>query len=394
MNFLNFRRILSNCGIEAEYRQYYFKSDAEQVFSGLGIWVLSFLLFSVSDFLSFSLSQTFFLLLTLRVAHSVFTGFLMYLLRRRIDHYHQLDGLILIWGFITVLVLIGIEVKHPATFFPGVSISLVIVAAFYMLLPTCTLFRVAPPLLFSAFLIVRGLTSAAAGNLLDLGTLCLSLITVNAMGIFFSARLHISRLNIFISHRMEVNARVELERQASTDPLTGVMNRRRILERLEEGFYHYRRYQRPFSILLMDLDGFKNVNDTFGHQVGDQVLIKFTELICTMKRESDVMGRLGGDEFCLFLPETQAGEAATVADRILALFQKKITSNDPEETIVTTSIGVSQVLPGDHSIDDLYARADLALYQAKKNGRNGWACVLEETTKLSELVPLPDKKLS
>jgi len=79
------------------------------------------------------------------------------------------------------------------------------------------------------------------------------------------------------------------------------------------------------------------------------VLIKFTELICTMKRESDVMGRLGGDEFCLFLPETQAGEAATVADRILALFQKKITSNDPEETIVTTSIGVSQVLPGDHT---------------------------------------------
>jgi diguanylate cyclase (GGDEF)-like protein len=175
-----------------------------------------------------------------------------------------------------------------------------------------------------------------------------------------------------LAHLEEENIRAELQRLASTDPLTGVLNRRRLLEIAGESFYRLRRYHRPCSILVMDLDGFKKVNDTLGHQQGDSMLIRFAESVYHEKRAGDALGRMGGDEFCLVLPETQSKVATALAERILQNCGNIVAADDKQQVNVTVSIGISEARHDDSSLDSVFARADAALYAAKHGGRNRW----------------------
>jgi diguanylate cyclase (GGDEF)-like protein len=167
------------------------------------------------------------------------------------------------------------------------------------------------------------------------------------------------------------NARVyEAARNlADRDPLTGFFNHRYLHERLSEEVVRAIRTRRPLSVVMLDLDDFKLVNDTFGHVYGDRVLVYVAETIRGSLRASDVAARYGGDEFAVILPETTAPEAATVAERILAAFRDHPFSADGRSPIpVGTSIGVS-THPGDgRSATELIAAADGALYVAKAEG--------------------------
>ena len=163
----------------------------------------------------------------------------------------------------------------------------------------------------------------------------------------------------------------ELEHQARTDFLTGIPNRRHFLDLAELELARAHRYGRPFSMLMLDLDLFKNVNDRYGHRVGDLTLQKVVEVCGQILREVDVIGRLGGEEFGIMLPETDAEQAMQVADRVRqAIAVASVDLPQGGSVGVTTSIGVATYTDADTGVDGVLSRADRALYQAKRLGRD------------------------
>lgn len=166
--------------------------------------------------------------------------------------------------------------------------------------------------------------------------------------------------------RNQTNQMTEL---AHTDPLTGLSNRRHMIEQLDREFSRARRYQRPLSLLYLDLDGFKAINDHFGHLFGDEVLSNAAVSMRSVLRSTDLLARIGGDEFAVLLPETDLKGAVGVANKLrraLLAFSDHLGSSVPR---LTFSAGVAQLLPEDESIDDLLARADDVQYQAKASGK-------------------------
>lgn len=159
---------------------------------------------------------------------------------------------------------------------------------------------------------------------------------------------------------------VHLERLAKTDQLTGLNNRLKLNETLQTEIERKARYSRELSIILLDIDKFKLVNDTFGHQAGDEVLKTFARLLKENLRESDIIGRWGGEEFMIVCPETNLSQATDLAEKL----RKKIHSHIFEHAkTVTSSFGVAE-LKKDESEAHLIQKADLALYRAKEGGRN------------------------
>jgi diguanylate cyclase (GGDEF)-like protein len=172
-----------------------------------------------------------------------------------------------------------------------------------------------------------------------------------------------------ITERKKIEARLEL--MANTDELTGIYNRRHFIERLEQELLRARRYGQKASLILFDADNFKMVNDTHGHDVGDEVLIAITNVTKACLREVDCFGRFGGEEFVVLLPETPLEAALTVAERIRrSIEQTELPLEDGSALRFTVSLGVTQIHEEEEGHDRIIRRADSAMYRAKQTGRN------------------------
>lgn len=169
--------------------------------------------------------------------------------------------------------------------------------------------------------------------------------------------------------RLESN-QDELRRLASTDPLTGLANRRSFLDASNAEVALTRRTGRPTALVLLDLDHFKDVNDSWGHAVGDSVLVAVADLLRRDRRTTDVVARLGGEEMALLLRETDLDAALHLAERLRATLAEETLRHGDAEISLTASFGVSVVTPDDTSFDTVLRRADRALYAAKRAGRN------------------------
>jgi diguanylate cyclase (GGDEF)-like protein len=170
------------------------------------------------------------------------------------------------------------------------------------------------------------------------------------------------------------NAELEYNKHlARIDNLTKTFNRKAYDEKIEELFYSLERYKKFFSIILLDLDNFKKINDTLGHSTGDKVLIDLSSLVQDTLRNTDYFYRMGGEEFVILLPYTKIKKATQVAEKIRALIQNdlKVTDN----RTITVSVGVTQVEPKDTK-ETLYARVDQLQYLSKNNGKNRVSSVL------------------
>jgi diguanylate cyclase (GGDEF)-like protein len=161
---------------------------------------------------------------------------------------------------------------------------------------------------------------------------------------------------------------------ASTDPLTGAYNRRHFLEAGNAELHRSKRYKTPFTALMLDIDHFKAVNDTYGHGIGDEALKKTVSVIQEALRTEDTLGRIGGEEFAVIFPQTDKTGAVLVAERIRASIEKIVIDTPSDPLTFTMSIGVSENLDDDNDIEDALKRADAALYEAKENGRNQVVC--------------------
>ena len=195
-------------------------------------------------------------------------------------------------------------------------------------------------------------------------------ILVNATPLFKDGRLD----EVYASFE-DITQRVrlghELVRQANTDPLTGVANRRHLMDRLATEFERTRRHPALCcSVVALDLDLFKRVNDRWGHAAGDDVLVHVTRLMQQEIRSLDLVGRSGGEEFTLLLPDTGADEALALAERLRRRVEATPLQRADETITVTVSIGVGCILASDTSPDAALVRADHALYAAKAAGRN------------------------
>ena len=171
---------------------------------------------------------------------------------------------------------------------------------------------------------------------------------------------------------------MELTRQARIDYLTGLCNRRHFMERAEQELHRANRYSNKLSLLMLDIDHFKQINDRHGHKVGD-VVLKTLAMICqSTLRDVDILGRLGGEEFAVLLPETDSTVAIDVAERLReAIAKTKVPLEEGLPVQFRVSIGVSSKTSSDDNIDVLINRADSALYQAKNSGRNK-VCIFSE----------------
>lgn len=162
----------------------------------------------------------------------------------------------------------------------------------------------------------------------------------------------------------------ELRRLATTDPLTGVANRRHFLDSMEQEIGRVRRFATAAAVLMLDLDHFKQVNDRHGHAAGDAVLQHFSRLCSGHLRRTDLFGRLGGEEFAVLLPGTELAGAQEWAERLREAIAATPANTESGAIAFTVSIGVTAITPGDAGSEAILSRADAALYRAKSNGRN------------------------
>ena len=192
---------------------------------------------------------------------------------------------------------------------------------------------------------------------------------------FFGAGYVWMTITLSLHTTMDIRRVTLLEQETITDPLIGVYNRRYLDRRLGEEFARAKRYQLHLALLLIDIDHFKRVNDTYGHPVGDQVLRHWGGIILGVVRASDIVARYGGEEILVIAPGTSSLEAFALAERIRTNIEShEVTmSSDPDQPQairITVSIGVTSLTNQVNQIEQLLQKADEALYSAKNGGRN------------------------
>jgi len=200
-----------------------------------------------------------------------------------------------------------------------------------------------------------------------------NLLVIVVLGIL-SATLLIGIIGLFTIKLLRglTEARREIEELAITDGLTGIFNRRHLFKRFNEEFERSRRLKENLGCILMDIDHFKKINDTFGHLVGDDVLREIAQEVKRALRTYDLFGRFGGEEFMVVLPDTGPDKARVLAERIRNAV-KSVSVVPPKagtRLSITISLGVSCLIEDDGSIDDIMKRVDKALYCAKREGRD------------------------
>jgi diguanylate cyclase (GGDEF)-like protein len=349
---------------EERYRQRFLRSDATQAMFGIILLLLitfNYILYQyVGPVKTLPLMRWTFVLISV--------GLIVYL--RFIKNPRLYDWIIFIWSLAIIAVNSYGQIMHPEIYRRDFLFDVIIILTFYIIIPYRMIFRMISALSMTAtgiFLII-----GMGGPLTVLDTIAILSFYVlsNVAGALMSIRMYRQRRNEFIALENEQVLRKQMATMAETDELTGLLNRRKFIELGEKQAALYRRFRRPSTFMFIDLDHFKSVNDTYGHQAGDAVLCYFADLVKKLLRTVDVVGRLGGEEFGILLVETPLDSALAVAERIRITLAGTSVPFDGKVIQVTASIGMSEMSGEDFTLDAVISRADSALYRAKNAGRN------------------------
>ena len=188
----------------------------------------------------------------------------------------------------------------------------------------------------------------------------------------FGMYIDVVLLSIALADRMKMTQekKLQAEKEAKTDILTGLLNRRAYYEISSSEHQRLQRYHRDFSVIMLDIDDFKKVNDNYGHHEGDRLLQSVASTIRENMRDNDYAFRMGGDEFLILLPETNEEQAYHLAKRMRKEIENKKLQSDTQSYTISVSLGISQFRQNDANLEVVVKRADEALYQVKNSGKN------------------------
>jgi diguanylate cyclase (GGDEF)-like protein len=347
---------------EQRYRAHYLAADIAQCRVALLVLIAPLAPFLWIDFRQFGSSTQFYQLAAARLLFAAGTVGLWLHLPRVVEAL-RLDRLLSLWAFSGALMVLYTEYVKPLDFFGHYAVDVWIIVTFFAALPLPTRTKMAPVLFFAGGGLSMLLLHKAPPSVLDTVYALLGLVLAVASGAVVSMRLHRYR-------RAALCARLEAEHRANTDALTGLANRRAFMQAAAIECERHERRGEPLAVILMDLDHFKQINDTHGHEAGDAVLAECAQRMTKVMRGYDLCARIGGEEFCIVMPGTPLATAVATAERIRQTLRLAPVHHGTGTIQMRASFGVAQWLLGDAGIERALARADLALYQAKRAGRD------------------------
>lgn len=371
----------SDPAIERAYRKHSEVTVARHLRRGLMVWLVLLLLFGMLDYPVLGNSADFALVAGLRLATAALLLTLFFYSKRKPSLATDGYAVTAIEAFGFVLFFFLYFIRHDiVSWIIGVVAMLII--SLYVFIPN----RVYLSTLAAAFGIggmmfavwLRGFGAPVLVGLLFM----LSLPMV--VGFFTALRLQtvqrqeyalfqqVSSINRDLQNEIKQRQALEeeLKRQATTDPLTGLFNRRQYEMLFNRERERCSRQHKFISLCVADLDHFKRINDTYGHDIGDLALRHAADLFSNLLRQSDVVGRFGGEEFVLILPDTDLEQAVAVISRLRQELESTPLASPAGEIRLTATFGVTQVFTGDDSIEAVIKRADQGLYEGKGAGRN------------------------
>ena len=354
---------------DTKFRESRRLEDAEQARIVITIVGVVVFLFISVDYWFFKLSQIFFISL---IARGLFCGIsiAVYQCTRRCKKLQYIDYSILVWTLSLAALSLSLNLIRPSNFNDNILLHGMMIFGSYFVLPNRAIFKTIPAFVFTIgdmWILIfykDGLTPQV------LVASAIAFIALNIIGISAAIRVETNQRKQYESRLLQDRSHLQLLGLATTDSLTGIFNRRHFLDLGEIEFDRYKRFGHIFSFVEIDINNFKSINDTYGHPTGDLILQIFCEILTNEKRSIDIIGRLGGDEFGIILPETSARDTAKALQRINRACKNYPINLSNEEYRITISTGVTTARFGDQSIDDLYRRADKRLYAKKQRNKN------------------------
>ena len=355
--------------LEEQYNTVYLAENVSISKISLWVWQITNLVLLSMDYRIFGISRMFFLLLGVRLATVIYYGAVIHFLSKvkDVQRYQRIMFVSMLAG---VSLFLFINFNRPPNYLQHSVIDVIGLFSLYLLFPNRFLFRLLPAVLLTVGSIALYLFVKTNIGPTVITVTLVSYALVNLLGILTSARLYAARRKEYLSRMAEQTAQEKLTQLAMQDDLTGIANRRYFYKQSDVEFAHFKRSEHPLSVLMMDIDHFKKINDKYGHAVGDAVLVQFAAYVSSMVRQEDLFGRVGGEEFALLIRNTGTEAAMEIAQRICDRTAHFLIPGGAESDRYTVSIGVAGAALADESFEVLLRRADTALYKAKQLGRN------------------------
>lgn len=364
------RRFLVDLGeMEGDYRVFYLKDDIAYSSLYVSLAVLSTLVMFTMDGLLYPVQPEIdWWLIFLRGGYIVVSILIVRGIRKA-SKVRVYDRFVFTWVFITIFFLFFLKLTRPAGFLRPVF-YIVVPLGIYIFSPFRIKHNIMLALLYSVGALLIDYFYWREVDPIVWNTIIDAQLLGHMLGFMTGLQIQSYRRKSFKAYIQEKDAKEMVAYMANIDPLTKSMTRRHFFNLAESEFLRFLRYHRKLSVLVLDADNFKNINDTYGHYVGDLVLRNLSLVTMEQKRTQDTFGRLGGEEFGLLLPETNLEQAKVVAERIQKTWQQTPCNIDNQLIFSTVSIGVTEANPNDKSFEDVLRRADRMMYKAKEAGRN------------------------
>jgi diguanylate cyclase (GGDEF)-like protein len=354
---------------EGDFRVSQLKTDIRQSILHMSLVSISVLaLLRVDAILFANRPDLFMKMVAYRIGYVLITLLFGVVLYRteKVRHY---DRLIFGWLFLTIVFLLLFNFTRPLNYLTT-SFDVIVPFAIYMLSPLRIHQTVTLALSFSVGTLYVAHFFKSGVDPITLQVATSAQFVVQILGWLSALQIQTYRRKSFQAFIDEKDAKEMVAYLANIDPLTTSLTRRHFFNIAEAEFLRFKRYKRAMAVMVIDVDNFKRVNDTYGHHAGDLALRSLSLVAMDHKRAPDTFGRLGGEEFGLLLPETNLQQATIVAERIRSMWEQSPVNLDGEPIHSTVSIGVAGASPADTAFEDLLRRADQMMYKAKNSGRN------------------------
>jgi diguanylate cyclase (GGDEF)-like protein len=359
------RELVANLGdLDQECKQYFLKNDMELTSIAIGVAALMALLMSFIDYSYYGWTTDLFITFSLVGALVFFSVFLIINFRQttRVTTY---ETQVFIWCMFLSIATKFADFLQPERITENTFVSDFLVIAMYVLMTNKFFYRIIPIFIITIFGIVALFSTANVATTGEKYLHTTTLILLNGTGIIVLSRNNRFKRAEYRAILREREARAMFEELAASDPLTGILNRRSFIEHARLSLHRFERYRNGFCLAVIDLNHLKQINDTYGHLVGDKAIKTFSKLMESNKRQGDIFGRLGGDEFGFILQQISEVDALKTLERMQDALKMMAIDSPSGDFYISFCFGVTEVQQGDKTPDDLLYRADLALYQSK-----------------------------